>query len=329
MSFPELALPTIEPSVLFFAVLAALGAALVTSAIANVPDLRRLRDVRLPFGPKASLEAEARRLQGEQAPEGDSLLDRALAPLARDLMRRASLNERRWLEATLEKLGPTTLFRSVQGFYAAKVLLAIGGFVAGAFLAVALTASGAPLVLLFVLPLAFAIPNYLAPKALLKSMLDARREQMVFEAPYVLNRLIVYLTLRGTVADALLNIAGATERGGGAAMGGYLVRELRQTASDYLFWGSMTKALDAMVARNDDSPIAQRIAERLSLHNQGTSSLDALHVIADRAQTTVENLIEKRGQQNSTLMIVPTIVALVGIVGAVAGPALYGLLGFF
>ena len=71
------------------------------------------------------------------------------------------------------------------------------------------------------------------------------------------------------------------------------------------------------------------VAERLSLHNQGTSSLDALHVIADRAQTTVENLIEKRGQQNSTLMIVPTIVALIGIVGAVAGPALYGLMGFF
>lgn len=328
MSLPEFLLPYIEPSVLFFAVLAALGAALVTSAIANVPDLRRLRGVRLPFGPKASLEAEARRLQAEQVTEGDSLLDRALAPLARDLMRRASPNERRWLEASLEKLGPTTLFRSVQGFYAAKVLLAIGGFIAGAFLAIALTASGAPLVLLFVLPLAFAIPNYLAPKALLKNMLAARREQMVFEAPYVLNRLIVYLTLRGTVADALLNIAGATERGG-AAMGGYLVRELRQTASDYLFWGSMTKALDAMVARNDDVPIAQRIAERLSLHNQGTSSLDALHVIADRAQATVENLIERRGQQNSTLMIVPTIVALIGIVGAVAGPALYGLMGFF
>jgi hypothetical protein len=57
--------------------------------------------------------------------------------------------------------------------------------------------------------------------------------------------------------------------------------------------------------------------------------LEALHVIADRAQTTVENLIEKRGQQNSTMMIVPTIIALIGIVGAIAGPALYGLSGFF
>lgn len=318
-------LPYIESSTLLFAVLAALGTALITSAIANVPDLRRIR---LPFGPKTSLEEEAKRWQGEHAPESDSLLDRALAPLARDLMLRASPNERRWLEASLEKLGPTTLFRSVQGFYAAKVLLATGGFIAGAGLAAVLTAGGASLILLFTLPLIFAIPNYLAPKTLLKNMLDARREQMIFEAPYVLNRLIVYLTLRGTVADALLNIAGATERGG-AAMGGYLVRELRQTASDYLFWGSMTKALDAMAARNDDVPIAQRIAERMSLQNQGTSSLEALHVIADRAQTTVENLIEKRGQQNSTMMIVPTIIALIGIVGAIAGPALYGLSGFF
>lgn len=325
MNLLDLSLPYIETSTLFFAVLAALGAALVTSAIANVPDLRRIR---LPFSSKTSLEAEAKRLQGEEEQEGDSLLDRALAPLARDLMLRASPNERHWLEASLEKLGPTTLFRSVQGFYAAKVLLALGGFIAGAFLAVALTATGAPLIVLFVLPLAFALPNYLAPKMLLKSILDTRREQMVFEAPYVLNRLIVYLTLRGTVADALLNIAGATERGGDA-MGGYLVRELRQTASDYLFWGSMTKALDAMVSRNDDVPIVQRIAERMSLHNQGTSSVDALHVIADRAQTTVENLIEKRGQQNSTLMIVPTIIALIGIVGAVAGPSLYSLMGFF
>jgi hypothetical protein len=324
MNLLDFSLPYIETSTLFFAVMAALGAALVTSAIVNVPDLRRIR---LPFSSKTSLEVEAKRLQGEEGREGDSLLDRALAPLARDLMLRASPNERRWLEASLEKLGPTTLFRSVQGFYAAKVLLALGGFVAGAFLAVALTATGAPLIVLFVLPLTFAIPNYLAPKMLLKSMLDIRREQMVFEAPYVLNRLIVYLTLRGTVADALLNIAGATERGGDA-MGGYLVRELRQTASDYLFWGSMTKALDAMVVRNDDVPIAQRIAERMSLHNQGTSSVDALHVIADRAQTTVENLIEKRGQQNSTLMIVPTIIALIGIVGAVVGPSLYSLMGF-
>jgi hypothetical protein len=67
----------------------------------------------------------------------------------------------------------------------------------------------------------------------------------------------------------------------------------------------------------------------MSLQNQGTSSLEALQVIADRAQTTVENLIEKRGQQNSTMMIVPTIIALIGIVGAIAGPALYGLSGFF
>jgi hypothetical protein len=66
----------------------------------------------------------------------------------------------------------------------------------------------------------------------------------------------------------------------------------------------------------------------MSLHNQGTASVDALHVIADRAQTTVENRIEKRGQQNSTLMIVPTIIALIGIVGAVAGPSLYSLMGF-
>jgi hypothetical protein len=324
MNLPDLSLPYVETSTLFFAVMAALGAALVTSAVANVPDLRRIR---LPFGAKTSLEAEAKRLQGEAQQEEASLLDRALAPLARDLMLRANPHERRWLEAALEKLGPTSLFRNVQGFYVAKVLLAMGGFLAGAFLAVALTATGAPLIVLFVLPLAFAIPNYLAPKMLLKSMLDTRREQMVFEAPYVLNRLIVYLTMRGTVADALLNIAGVTERGGDA-MGGYLVRELRQTASDYLFWGSMTKALDAMVARNDDVPIAQRIAERMSLHNQGTASVDALHVIADRAQTTVENRIEKRGQQNSTLMIVPTIIALIGIVGAVAGPSLYSLMGF-
>lgn len=75
MSFLESSLPYIESSTLFFAIVAALGATLVTSAIANVPDLRRIR---LPFGPKTSLESEANRLQGEQEIQNDSLLDRAL-----------------------------------------------------------------------------------------------------------------------------------------------------------------------------------------------------------------------------------------------------------
>jgi hypothetical protein len=66
MNLPDLSLPYVETSTLFFAVMAALGAALVTSAVANVPDLRRIR---LPFGAKTSLEAEAKRLQGEAQQE--------------------------------------------------------------------------------------------------------------------------------------------------------------------------------------------------------------------------------------------------------------------
>ena len=52
-------------------------------------------------------------------------------------------------------------------------------------------------------------------------------------------------------------------------------------------------------------------------------------LISDRAQRDVENLIQTRGNQNSTLMVVPTIVALIGILAAVAGPSMYALSSFF
>lgn len=313
----------VNATVLAFALLAALGAALMTAAIANVPDLRRLR---LPLR-RVDLAEAAGLVYGDDTlrlREDASLLERALAPLARDLLARAKPDELRFLEAALVKLGGMRYFKTVPEVYAAKVLLALAGFLFGVAFALALMAFGAPAVVLLGFPLLFALLHYRAPVAMVRSTLAARREQILFEAPYVLNRLIVFLTMDATVSNAILNIAGRTERGGVAA-GGYLVRELRQVAEDYQFWGSLPKAVNAMIARNDDVPIVQRIGERLLMSYDGAASVDALKVIADRAQREVENLIQTRGNQNSTLMIVPTIVALLGIVAAVAGPSLYAL----
>jgi len=52
-------------------------------------------------------------------------------------------------------------------------------------------------------------------------------------------------------------------------------------------------------------------------------------VVGERARVLVETMIEERGEQNQTLMIAPTLVALFGIVIAVAGPSVALLIGGF
>lgn len=323
----------LTPAILACALMAAIGMLMVSSAIADVPNIKPIVwRIQAVFGRKVSLDEVASRLTGDDSlviAQSQSLFDRAVAPLVRGMLNRANGAELRWLKESLDKLGKTDFFKNVSDYYAAKVFLALVGFVTGLVTALSLVVGGAPALIILALPLAFALMGYHTPRYIIADMLRARREQIIFEAPYVLNRLMVFLALDGNVINAIAALAGVTERAG-AADGGYLVREFRQIHEDYLYWHSLERALTDVISRNNDVPILQRIGERLLMsYRDGAAAAHALGVIADRAQVSVENLIQKRGNQNSTVMIVPTIVALMGILGAIAGPALYSLTNFF
>ena len=79
----------------------------------------------------------------------------------------------------------------------------------------------------------------------------------------------------------------------------------------------------------DVVPIVVRIAELLA-HSQeaGTDLAQALQDIGDRAVDEVESLIRGRGEENSQLMVAPSIIALSGIFIALLGPSMLDLMNF-
>ncbi len=99
------------------------------------------------------------------------------------------------------------------------------------------------------------------------------------------------------------------------------MRELLQVVEDNAKAGHLDRALARMAERNVDVPIVVRIAALLA-HSQeaGTDLVQALSDIGDRAVDEVESLIRKRGEENSQLMVAPSILALSGIFIALLGP---------
>ena len=75
-------------------------------------------------------------------------------------------------------------------------------------------------------------------------------------------------------------------------------------------------------------PITMTRASVAALAVQPDLLARTMPVIGTRAYEMVENLVQERGEQNNTLMIVPTLIALVGILVAIAGPSLFNLMQF-
>lgn len=305
----------VNASIFGWAFLAAFGAFLVTAGIGIFGELR------LPHvGKSVSLEDEAARVQGEpdSSHRPSALLDRILAPLAAELLRRATAADRAWLERALDLLNYPSYLKAPADYYAAKVLFALGGFVAGSVIGVALAANGLILSLLLLPPL-LGLLGYNAPRLHVDSLLKTRREAMLFEIPYLLDRLSICYAAERSLSQGLIALTSVPE-------GGYLMREFRQVTEDYLKNTRLQEALRRMASRNADVPLVERIAERLAMAEEtGADSLKAMQVIGTRASEMVENLIGERGEQNNTLMIVPTLIALTGIFIAVAGSSLASL----
>ncbi|MCL5998681.1 MAG: type II secretion system F family protein [Chloroflexi bacterium] len=302
----------INASILGLALLAAFGVFLVTTGVGAFGDIRLPR-----VGAGVSLEDETARIEGEsdQSRGQSSLLDRALAPVVTELLRHTKSTDREWLECALDLLNYPSYLKTPADYYAAKVLFALGGFVAGSVIGVALTADGIVLGLLL-LPPVLGLLGFYAPGLHVTSLLKQRREEMLFEIPYVLDRLNVCYAAERSLSQGLIAMTSVPE-------GGFLMREFRQVTEDYLKNTRLQEALQRMATRNADVPLIERIAERLAMTEEtGADSMKAMQVIGARAGEMVENMISERGEQNNTLMIVPTLIALIGIFIAVAGPSL-------
>ena len=312
----------ITPTTLALALIASFGMFLVALGAGALGSLR------LPsmFG-GVSLADEVARVgsEAEDAAQVDqsSLIDRAIAPLVRGLLHRSTADEREWIERALDLLNYPGYMKTPADYYAGKVLYATAGFVAGILLGGAIAVASGALLAVLVLPILLSFAGYSTPKLQLTSALKARREQMLFEAPYLLDRLNISVLAERSLAQGLIAMVSIPE-------GGYLMREFRQVAEDYLRNARLVDAFRRMAERNADVLLVERIASRLILSEEtGADVVKAMQVIGGRAHEMVENLIQERGEQNNTLMIVPTVIALVGIFFAIAGPSLSSISRIF
>ena len=223
----------------------------------------------------------------------------------------------------------------------------------------------------------FSIAGYALPRWQLRSKLKQRRDEMLFEAPYVFDQLATaILANHGLVngVKALVNQAEDAERrsarqasklkpGGkrdpfegmddderiaemGARRaiglrnallsatsipeGSYLMRELRLVSDCYSHQQDIVDCLKTMAARNHDVPLIERFCQRIaSASRRGLDTSEALQELGNRAADQVEDLIEERSTVNTTLMIAPTVLSLVGIVIVLIAPLAFGpSLGF-
>jgi pilus assembly protein TadC len=300
---------SVQPVVLACALVAAAGMLLVVGA------LGMFGGVRLRWG-NFNLEAESNRIEGI-TPATGSFLERVLSPLMHMVAERTGESERAWVEQTYDLLDRKG--KGSSDYYLKQVVGGIAGFAAGITLGLLTAANGLP-VLLLLLPLSLSLGGFFLPRWELQHDLKQRAESIFFEVPYMLDRLGVNLAARkGDLVDSLTATLARPE-------GGYLTRELLQVVEDNAKAGHIDRALERMAQRNHDIPIVVRLAELLANSQHGAVDLSqSLQAIGDRATEEVENRIRRRGEENSQAMIVPSMLALAGVMFVMLGPALIDL----
>ena len=302
---------TIHPLTVALALVAGMGAVLMGTAWGLLCGLN------FNLGGKVDLGREANRISGIE-PDADSFVARELSPILHAVLARTGENERLWVERTYDLLDRK---RGSSEYYTKKIVCAITGFALGILLG--LNFADVALLPLLVLPMILGPLGYLLPRLELQADLKRRSEHIFFEVPYALDRLgINILSHQGDLVEGLKAMLKRPE-------GGYLMRELLQVVEDNAKAGHLDRALKRMAERNSDVPIVVRIAELLA-HSQeaGTDLAQALQDIGDRAVDEVESLIRGRGEENSQLMVAPSIIALSGIFIALLGPSMLDLMNF-
>jgi hypothetical protein len=298
------------------------------------------------------IEATMANLQGEEDPaeitvlENMPLLDRVLGPLIRSIVRAMPHSEDAWIANALDLLDYPSSIKTPADYYASRVMLAMLGFGGGLFLALSGGAGGGSgsLLDLFVYPMLGAFLGYAMPRLMIGSKLTSRKEQMLFEAPYLFDRLAVaIIAARNSLLEAIKDLAADQEESQrqrqaeveffmrtrltdvtSVPEGGYLMRELRLVAErctrEQMPLG---ESFVKMAERNADVPLIEQFCNRMVvLEPSGLSINDTLRAFGDRAAELVEDTIESRSTENTALMITPMMIALFGIGLTVAAPSL-------
>lgn len=303
---------------------------------------------------RTDLAGEQARVAGRPAADlarayaSGTLLERATWPLAQVLMRRASMDQFAWVEQSYDLLGRD---KGATDFYVRQVLSALAGLCVGFLFGTALTMQQGLAVALLVLPVGLSALFCRLPELELKIDLRRRREQILYEVPHQIDRLLVNVMAYRNIADGLKHTvdADAEKRRAqllsrltgdlspeqtreamttrmvavvGSGGGGYFARELMQVYAESLKNGNLKAALLRMAERNADVPLVARCAERLAMsYESGASLVAALQDIGKRANDVVENLIQARGEENLQAMIAPSAIALAGVFVAIGAPA--------
>ncbi len=347
----------INSNVVGFALLGVVGMFLIVS------NLGLLSAIKLPSfgfrrGNHVDIEAAMAQLQGEEDPaaitllEGLPLLDRALGPLIRSIVRTMPHNEDAWIANALDLLDYPSSIKTPSDYYALRVMLAMLGFGVGLTLALMSSVNAAGSFFdLFAYPLVGAFLGYAIPRWSIGGKLTRRNEQMLFEAPYLFDRLAVaIIASRNSLLEAIKDLAADEEEGRrqrqaeieffmrtrltdvtSVPEGGYLMREMRLVAERCTREQmTLVDSFTRMAVRNADVPLIEQFCNRMIvLEPSGLNINDTLRAFGDRAAELVEDTIESRSTENTALMITPLLLSLFGIGLTVVAPSLKLLSQFY
>jgi hypothetical protein len=343
----------ISPTIVGYAAMAVAGVFLIVFSAGILGNFRLPRWLRAGRG--LNLQKELDTLAGDDDSDPLVVLDampltaRALEPVIRSVMSWLPRDDHEEVEAALDLLGHPGFMRSARDLQAACVLYGLTGFVAGVVIGTAQWLASSAVTALVALPLGLAFLGYTYPRLTLSSRLSARREQMLFEAPYVFDRLSIavmssnnslFTALQRLSEDALpedrqkeveFHVRTQLTKVTSVPEGGYLMRELRLVIERCIHEVMpLSQSFGIMARRNADVPLLEQFCNRMCiLEPGGLNVTEALRSIGDRATEIVDDLIETRSGQNTALMITPTLIALIGMALVVAGPSLSIISGMF
>ena len=351
-------LGSIPPAAIGWALLAAFGAFLVVANLGifgnvRMPDLPLTTDEHKSI----NLTEQMQHLQGDASHDklaildGLPLLDRLIGPFIKSIVLVLPHREDEWIENALDLLNYPNYMKSIQDYYAGRVVHAVAGFIGGVLLALNLALANGDYFGFVLYPLLFGWVGYLLPRWTIKSALNRRKDEMLFEAPYVFDRLATSVMAHGNMLQEGVKALAKDEEAElqermrqiwearakrigeqdfkdsvyaatSIPEGSYLMREMRLVAEHLLNAVPVAGAFEIMAQRNSDVPLIEQFCRRMRTMDQKAGDItDALRSFGDRAVEIVEDMIESRANVNTALMITPSFIALIGMFLVMAAPA--------
>lgn len=277
--------------VLFLALLGAAGAFLLVDGVAGlIPRPER----RLGDGLERAARARMHPVERERLTvlQDAPMLDRLLRPILEDLIGSVDVKKREDVADRLRRSG--WHYASVSDYYATRVLLSAMFFLGGAIF---LLISGATF--LFWAPFALGLFGYFIPDQEINSEIKKRREQVLTEMAFSLDRLALLLKAGIALQEA---IGVLTE-----APGGPFTAALRRVARRIGAGGVRTidEALEDFQADLPDDPEVQQFVSRLQAGMSGAPIADSLAIQAERLRSALNAKLLKRGLQ--TVLVITTV----------------------